>query len=158
MLVALETLSAIALALWTGGIAFLSFGTAPVAFRVLDSPQTAGKVVGEALHRLNRIEIVCALVLVIALGLEFALVGVRSNVHVIRAVVVVMMALLMLTYTYWVSPQLVDLRERGTEGDEGLKSQFDALHKLYVRMMALNLLLGLGAIFLSVYLRTSNGS
>ena len=145
----------LALSLWIGGIVFLSFIAAPAAHRSMASRTLAGQIVSGMLKRLNVVELVCCSVL---LGTGFSsLRFMMDNSKEIFGLiaVIILMGSATLFYTFRLTPQLESIKERvptldSLSPENPDKKEFSRLHKLYVRLMSMNLLLGLTALYVSV--------
>ena len=132
----------VVLSLWVGGLAAIALVVAPVAFHV--NRDLAGQVVGASLRVFGRIELVlAALALVTAFFCQS--VGVwGGTVRWVRLSMLLLMTALSLGYVAGVYPAIEKVRGRAE-----LKADFDNLHRLSVRLVGANLLLGVATIGLS---------
>lgn len=133
----------LALAVWVGAVVFLSFVVAPTIFRTLPSA-TAGQVMGALFPSYYAVGAVAGVV-----ALAATLVLWRSGRA--GAPLVVLVALMLGTTAYAggvVQPRAAVLRPMLHTPDpaEGVREEFDRLHRLAVGLNAGVLLLGLASI------------
>ena len=145
----------LALSLWIGGITFLSAVAAPAAHSSIASRAVAGQIVGKILKRLNRVEIICCLILLATSFLSFRFVRERQHWLCYLILIIVLMGILTLYYAFYLTPRLEAIKANVPTFDSlapghASKVEFNRLHKLYVQLMSLNLVLGLGTLYASV--------
>ncbi len=149
----IKTVSAVyfvALGLWVGGLATLSFVVAPLLFKT-DRPH-AGVNFGTILRGFAWVEGVCAVLVVGgALMLQFHFGG-RAGVA--RVALSVLMALLFSIHAFGISPRIAAERSAIPDFQElapGHPSRacFDSLHRWSVRVVGANILLGFSLLALS---------
>lgn len=142
----------LALGLWLGGDAFLSFTVAPGAFRVLSSRDQAGAIVGFALTRMHIAGLICG-----ALFLLVCLLRTRTIASLVSpaalSVEVMMLATLISQFT--VSARMAALRIQmgsiqATAADNPLLTEFSRLHRISVSLESVVLLAGFAATYLLV--------
>ncbi len=115
----------------------------------------AGQIVAKTLKRLNTLEIMCCLLLIATLVLSRRFVEASTALHALLAVVV-LMGVLTCFYAFRVTPKMEHLRltpgfETQTD-DQDMKREFRSLHRVYVRLMSLNLVLGTAVLYGSIVL------
>jgi len=129
-----------ALTAWVGSILFLSFGVAPIVFKVL-GPENGGKFVRALFptyYAWGAIAGAIALPAFVAVPLcypEF-----RGGAVAIQAMAILAGTLIMLYGGNSLTPAINAARDAGAEGQE----RFKKLHRRSVRLNALVLLMGLG--------------
>jgi uncharacterized membrane protein len=121
-----------AIALWTGGLATISFVVAPTAFRQV-SREDAGKVVGNSLRAFGRVEIGCGAV---ALAASLLLRRGGSWERVYRPTVLILMLLIALAYVVAIYPEAATARAKQAH------EEFALMHRISVLLVATNILLG----------------
>lgn len=144
----------VALALWVGGIAFVSIA-APAIHDSMVSRSLAGDIVGKILKRLNTVEMFCGLVLFCTSFVAFRFVSEKEQALVILVLLIFMMSSITVFYTFFLTPRLESLKVNIPTLDalsktNAAKMEFDRLHRLYVKFMSLNLVLGLAILYGSV--------
>ncbi|HZZ43789.1 MAG TPA: hypothetical protein VFE58_12700 [Tepidisphaeraceae bacterium] len=165
----------LALATWFGGVLFVALA-APVIFRVIGEAEPvlpgvlsvnlegqhgtllAGSIVGKLLDRLAGVEVVCAGVVLVMLGLQPLVVDVRESnltAYVLRVVLFVV-AGGVVGYDRWVLwPRIWKLRQEYLDhADEPevanpAKEEFDRLHGTSVMLLGGVIFLLLGVILFS---------
>ncbi len=148
----LRYLEILSLGTWVGGIIYLSFIVAPGVFATLPARDQAGAVVGLVLGRLHVLGYVAGAIFLLAWLIQaHSLAGLAKP----AALVVVLMLLLTIVSQRAVSPRMARLRAKmvsvdRTPLDNPLRVEFDRLHRISVRLEGAVLLLGLGALFLTV--------
>lgn len=153
----IQWLHYLALSLWIGGITFLSIIAAPSAHRSMASKAIAGEIVSKMLARFNSVEITCALLLLVTSLSSFRFIQERKEWLWIMIVVILLMGIIVLFYAYPLTARMETLKEKIPTLDvlsasNAAKMEFDRLHHLYVRLMSLNLVLGLAILYGSVIL------
>ncbi len=150
----IQWLHYLALALWIGGIAFISVA-APAAHGSMASKAVAGEIVGKILKRLNTIEFFCFFILAMTLLLSFRFVRQHQERLGVLLVILLVMGLLASFYAFYLTPRMQSLKEQiptldALSTNNTVKAEFDRLHTIYVRLMSLNLVLGLSLLYGSV--------
>jgi len=145
----------LALSLWIGGIAFLCAVAAPAAHHSIASRAVAGQIVARILKRLNVIEIACCLILIVTTFSSLRLIHQKHHWLWILIAVILMMGCLTTFYTFYLTPKLEAIKAEvptldSLSVDHPSKLEFHRTHKLYVRLMGLNLILGLFVLYGSV--------
>ena len=153
----LRYLEFLSLGTWVGSIVFLSFVVAPGAFALFSRDQ-AGALVGLALGRLHILGLICG---VVYLAAHVAVARSLPAFVELAAVAIILMLALTLVSQYWVSPGLAGLRAEmksqfgsvdATPQDNPLRAAFGRLHGVSTVLELVILLLGLGALFLTVHM------
>ncbi|HKT47451.1 MAG TPA: DUF4149 domain-containing protein [Candidatus Acidoferrales bacterium] len=148
----LAWLQFLALGLWLGSDVFLSFVVAPGAFRILNSRDQAGAIVGYSLSAMHFAGILYGIVFLAARILRartFASLATPAGLCV--AFMIVVTAISQST----VSPRMAHLRVQmgsiqATAADSPLLAEFGRLHRVSVSLESAVLLLGLAALFFLV--------
>ncbi len=145
----------LAIVLWAGGITFLAGIAAPVIHRSMTSRSLAGELVGAMLRRFNMIEIVCWLVLLVTSISARHFVFERKSWLGALFVMVLVMGIFTCFYSFHLSPRMRAIKEKvptldALSANNPDKMEFDHLHKVYVKLMSFNLVLGLAVLYTSV--------
>ena len=145
----------LALSLWIGGITSLAGIAAPAAHASMASRAVAGEIVGKILKKLNTVELLACTVLLATSLASFRFVRARENWLGGMMMILIVMGLLTLYYGFHLSPRLESIKERmptldSLSSNHAAKIEFDRLHRIYVKLMSLNLVLALGVLYLSV--------
>jgi uncharacterized membrane protein len=142
------------LALWIGGIIMITAVAIPAAHRSMASKAVAAEIVRGTLKKLNMVEMTCCLLLLVTTVSSFRFVQQR---HLLYELIfgIVLMGLITIVYAFQLTPQLERLRESTPTLDSlsenhETKKEFLRIHKLYVRLMSVNLVLGLAVLYGSV--------
>lgn len=144
----------LALSLWIGGITFISI-SAPAIHGSMASKAVAGQIVGRILKRLNSVEIACTLILLTTSLCAYRFVRGKEQWLGYLILVILLMGLLSAFYTFHLTPRLESLKEQiptldALSSTHAAKIEFDRLHRIYVKLMTLNLALGLAVLYGSV--------
>ena len=144
----------LALSLWMGGITFLSAIAAPSTHGSVASRAIAGEIVGRMLKRFNTMELTCALLLLVTSISSFRFVMRKESLWIL-IVAILVMGVFTSFYTFHLTPQMDSIKEKNPtlstlSKDHPAKVEFDKLHHLYVRLMSLNLVIGIAALYGSV--------
>ena len=145
----------LALSLWIGGITFLCAAAAPAAHTSMASKAVAGEIVGKILHRLNRIELAACLILLGTSFSAFRFIHVYAQGLSFLILLILLMGLLTFFYAFHLTGRMNSLKEKiptlgALSANHAAKIEFDRLHRIYVRLMSLNLVLGLVVLYGSV--------
>lgn len=144
----------LALSLWIGGMVMISAVAIPAAHGSMASKTVATEIVRNTLKKLNRVEMICCLTLLVTTVSALRFVS-RQNLVYELIFGIVLMGLVTLVYALHLTPRLERLRESVPTFDSlpamhESKKEFTRLHKTYVRLMSLNLVLGLAVLYGSV--------
>lgn len=147
----------LALSVWVGGIVFLAGIAAPSIHRSMVSRPVAGELVSVMLRRFNRFEMICCpLLIVTSFSSRRFLQDQEGWIPVLLLVfAIAFMGALTTFYTYYLDPRMHQIRMSSPTFDNlsvksPVKAEFDRLHKLYVRLMSINLVIGLIVLYASV--------
>jgi ABC-type transport system involved in multi-copper enzyme maturation permease subunit len=148
----LRTIEFLALGLWLGANAFLSFVVAPGAFTILGNRDAAGMMVGFSLARLHFAGIFLGLIFLLARLLRTHS---FSSFTAPAALCIVLMVVLTAASQFTVSNRMENLKRemvsvQNTPEIDPLRLTFNRLHHVSVRYEGAVLLLGLAAMFLLV--------
>lgn len=155
LLVVFDAVYLLALAAWVGGIAFFSFGVAPIIFKVLGK-EVAAKFVRALFPRYYAWGAIAgALALPACMGGPLCFPEYRGIWVGAQALVILLGILIMFYCGQTLTPAINAARDAGPDG----QGRFDRLHRRSVRLNALALLLGVGllAAFAARRLPTSPG-
>lgn len=147
----------LALSLWIGGITFLSSIAAPAAHRSMAAKVVAGQIVSNMLKKFNMVELTACLVLMVTSFSAFRFIPFRKEWCWALIGVILLMGCLTSFYAFSLTPQMDSIKEQTPVFDtlpagHSAKVRFDRLHRMYVRLMGLNLMLALGVLYGSVIL------
>ncbi|MGH9863809.1 MAG: DUF4149 domain-containing protein [Candidatus Acidiferrales bacterium] len=141
---------------WVGSMIFFGM-VAGVLFTTLKSPDDAGNIVAILIMQLHILGIIAALIYLIV-----ALAAARSWKGLVQpaSILVELMLLVTLVSQLWIMPTMDHLRQQmgsyaNTAANNPLRMQFDHLHVISVRLEGGVLILGLIALFLTVWQRFS---
>jgi uncharacterized membrane protein len=144
----------LALAVWIGGTAFVTFVAAPVAFRLLSTRAEAGRVVGEMLRRFEKGVVGCLLVLALTAALKLARFESAVPPVIARYVLLALAAFAAVAGMTWIAPRLRALREvlgpiDSVPESDPRRVAFRRLHGVSMILALAQLLLASGALYLS---------
>ena len=152
ILVAALVLYVVPMALVFGGTAALSFAAAPQTFRAL-KPVDAGRVFGRVLRVFDGMAWVASLVAVVAAVVGLVVADTAAP-WIARLVVAACVDAILVIVRKGVAPRMAALKPPETEDEARVwapaaKTEFDALHRTYVRLYACDLFLSLAALVLA---------
>jgi len=144
----------LALVVWIGGIIFLAFVEAPIAFTpgLLPTRHMAGSIVGRSLDLLHFMGVASAVVFLIASMLYCRKTTGRARPLALRHILIALMLGLTLISQFAVSPKMHALRAQAgvidtLAFDHPVRREFDRLHVWSENFEKAVLLLGLLALF-----------
>jgi uncharacterized membrane protein YhhN len=150
----LRFLMLLALVVWVGGIIFLAFVEAPIAFSpgLLPTRHLAGSVVGHSLDRLHYMAIVAGVVFLIASLLYNRFTSGNLRPLAARHLLIVLMLLLTVISQFAISPRMHAIRAEvgvidNVPLDDPQRREFDRLHVWSEKFEEGVLLLGLVAVY-----------
>lgn len=146
----------LSLVVWIGGLIFLAFVVAPLAFTpgLLPSRHLAGTIVGGSLGALHGMGIVAGLLFLVSSMLHSRLTAGRTQALAGRHLLVASMLLLTLISQFTISPRMHALRDQAgvidsQPLDSPLRLEFNRLHIWSEKFEQAVLLLGLAATYLT---------
>ncbi|HUN87912.1 MAG TPA: DUF4149 domain-containing protein [Terriglobales bacterium] len=146
----------LSLVVWVGGIAFLAFILAPIAFHAgfLPSRHLAGSVVGQTLNVLHWTGVTCGIVFVATSMVESHVATGTVGAFAGRNLLVYLMIAFTLVSMFSVSTRMFALRNEmvvvdSVPLDDPRRVEFDRLHVWSTRIEGAVFLLGLAVIFLT---------
>jgi hypothetical protein len=128
-----------ALALWTGGLATISFVVAPTAFGQASSKEEAGKVVGGSLRAFGKVELACGLTALVA---SWVLAKGGGRWEKVRVGVILGMFTVTCVTVLAIYPEAAVVRRKMSPGVPELAEYFALLHRISVILVSVNILLG----------------
>jgi Domain of unknown function (DUF4149) len=150
----LRFLMLLSLVVWLGGLIFLAFVEAPIAFSpgLLPTRHMAGSIVGHSLDLLHYIAIVSGVVFLIASMFHNRMATGDARPLAARHLLIVLMLLLTVISQFAISPKMHGIRaEAGVidnlSPDNPLRREFDRLHVWSEKFEEAVLLLGLVTLY-----------
>jgi Domain of unknown function (DUF4149) len=148
----LRTIEFLALSLWLGSDAFLSFVVAPGAFRVLAGRDQAGAMVGYALWWMHMIGVICGITFLVA---RLTRAPTASSLVAPAGLCVFLMIGLTVVSQHAVSPRMAALRVQmgsiqAAAANSPLLGEFGRLHRISVSLESGVLLAGAVAMYMIV--------
>jgi len=150
----LRFLMLMALIVWIGGIIFLAFVEAPIAFSpgLLPTRHLAGSVVGQSLDRLHFMGIASGIIFLIASMAYCYMTAGRARPLAMRHILIVLMLGFTMISQFAISPKMHALRAQAgvidnLQLDDPIRREFNRLHIWSEQFEKAVLLLGLIAVF-----------
>ena len=150
----LRFLMLLSLVVWLGGLIFLAFVEAPIAFSpgLLPTRHMAGSIVGHSLDLLHYMAIVSGIVFLIASMVYSRMATGNARPLAGRHLLIVLMLLLTLISQFAISPKMYVLRAEvgvidNVPLDNPLRVEFNRLHVWSEKFEEAVLLLGLAALY-----------
>jgi hypothetical protein len=150
----LRFLMLLSLVVWLGGLIFLAFVEAPIAFSpgLLPTRHVAGSIVGRSLDLLHYMAIASGIVFLISSMLYSRMATGTPRPLAARHLLIVLMLLLTLISQYAISPKMHAIRNElvvidNVPLDNPLRREFDRLHVWSEKFEEAVLLLGLVALY-----------
>jgi len=144
----------LSLVVWIGGIIFLAFVEAPIAFSpgLLPTRHMAGTIVGHSLDLLHYMGIVSGVVFLFGSALYCRLTAGSARPLALRHILIVLMIVLTMISQFAISPKMHALRAKAgvidyLALDHPVRREFDRLHVWSEDFEKAVLLLGMFALF-----------
>ena len=147
----------LALVLWIGGIFFFSSIAAPVIQNSMTTKSIVHDTLSKILKRLNLVEIASCLLLIFTTLSSFHFVSGKDRSLSFLLLTIFTMGLITGFYAFYLTPRMNMIKEKipsfdALSSSHAAKIEFDRLHRLYVKLMSLNLVLAMGILYSSVVL------
>lgn len=140
LLILFDSAYLIAMSVWVGSVVFVSFGVAPVIFKVL-GPEAGGRFVRALFPRYYQWGAISgAIALPSAVAVPLCYPELRGAWVGVQAVVIIAATLVMLYAGNTLTPAINAARDAGPPG----AARFERLHRRSVRLNGLVLVMGLG--------------
>jgi hypothetical protein len=146
----------LSLVVWLGGLIFLAFVEAPIAFTpgLLPTRHMAGSIVGRSLGVLHYMAIVSGIVFLITSAADSRMTTGSTHLLAGRHLVIVLMLALTLISQFAISPKMHAIRNQlgvidNVPLDNPLRMEFDRLHVWSEKLEQGVFLLGLIALYLT---------
>ena len=141
------------ISIWIGSIIFFSFGVAGTVFKNITSKTEAGKLNGIFLKKLNKVEQISVTLLALTFGVYLTNAEYRTDNLFLRLITFWIMLIIYLVYSTHITKKTEQLRDKIVDFDN-LEStperiEFNKYHKMYVKLLSANLLLGFVLLFLT---------
>jgi len=153
----LENLS---VGIWVGALVTFGFAVARPVFRGIPSVTAAGGITAQVLHRINAIEMVAAVILVIAAVVFLLQTDQRTPIRFAKTALAVVMVAVFYYYGTLIMDRMEHLRlveirdfDRFDAATRAFRDEFDSLHRLYTRLVQANVFMGLSFLLLSAFER-----
>lgn len=144
----------LSLALWSGGLATISFVVAPTAFRTAPTRKDAGNLVGATLRGFNKIEIACGVLSLAASALLFAKRPEGTKKGLVSVILVFVMLLVSVALMTWIYPGTASAR---SATDPAGQESFARMHQISVVLVSINIFTGAG-LLICLGLRKTDGA
>ena len=133
------------LTLWVGGLWAIGFIAVPMAFANLGDVSLAGNYAGQLFAAINVLGLGCGAVLIISKLIHY-----NVNVKQLwRFWILLVMVLMTLVFSFYLQPQLAELKQLAWQTDQALIERFSLLHAI-----SKNLYLALSLFGLALVLST----
>jgi hypothetical protein len=152
-LVFLAFIEVLLIGIWLGAIGFFSFAVPQSAFEVISSRQLVGQFVTSAITKLENLGLVLGSALLV---LQFVTWKLRPQTRKIRLSLIVLMVVATALSRFWVTPEMVSLRNamgpviEDISSTDPIRVQFSNLHVFSVSLLMASMLAGLITLFLMI--------
>jgi uncharacterized protein DUF4149 len=127
------------LTLWIGGLWAIGYLAVPMAFASLGDVSLAGEYAGKLFSAINLLGLGCGLVLIIAKLIQY-----KTNVmQMWRFWTLVLMVIITLVFSFYLQPQIAELKQLDWQENPQLLDQFSLLHVISKNLYLIISLLGL---------------
>jgi len=127
------------LTLWIGGLWAIGYLAVPMAFASLGDVSLAGEYAGKLFSAINLLGLGCGLVLIVAKLIQY-----KTNViQMWRFWILVLMVIITLVFSFYLQPQIAELKQLDWQENQQLLDQFSILHDISKNLYLIISLLGL---------------
>jgi membrane protease YdiL (CAAX protease family) len=127
------------LTLWIGGLWAIGYLAVPMAFASLGDVSLAGEYAGKLFFAINLLGLGCGSVLIIGKLIQY-----KKNVKQLwRFWILVLMVIMTLIFSFYLQPQMAELKQLDWQENQQLIDQFSLLHTISENLFLILSLLGL---------------
>jgi len=127
------------LTLWIGGLWAIGYLAVPMAFASLGDVSLAGEYAGKLFSAINLLGLGCGLVLIIAKLIQYK----KNVMQMWRFWILVLMVIMTLVFSFYLQPQIAELKQLDWQENQQLLDQFSLLHVISKNLYLILSLLGL---------------
>jgi len=127
------------LTLWIGGLWAIGYLAVPMAFASLGDVSLAGEYAGKLFSAINLLGLGCGLVLIIAKLIQYK----KNVMQMWRFWILVLMVIMTLVFSFYLQPQIAELKQLDWQENQQLLEQFSLLHVISKNLYLILSLLGL---------------
>lgn len=149
----------LSLALWSGGLATISFVVAPTAFQTAPSKKDAGTMVGATLRKFNKVEVGCGALALASALLLYVKRPEGTKKGFLTAILVFVMLVISISLMAWIYPDAAVARAKleHSPDDPIGKDYFALIHRISVILVSVNIFTGTG-LLICLGLRKTDGA
>ena len=127
------------LTLWIGGLWAIGYLAVPMAFASLGDVSLAGEYAGKLFSAINLLGLGCGLVLIVAKLIQYK----KNVMQMWRFWILVLMVIITLVFSFYLQPQIAELKQLDWQENQQLLDQFSLLHGISKNLYLIISLLGL---------------
>jgi uncharacterized protein DUF4149 len=127
------------LTLWVGSLWAIGYLAVPMAFASLGDVSLAGEYAGKLFSAVNLLGLGCGLVLIVAKLIQYK----KNVMQMWRFWVLVLMVIMTLMFSFYLQPQIAELKQLDWQENQQLLDQFSLLHVISKNLYLILSLLGL---------------
>lgn len=127
------------LTLWVGGLWAIGYLAVPMAFASLGDVSLAGEYAGKLFSAINLLGLGCGLVLIVAKLIQYK----KNVMQMWRFWILVLMVIITLMFSFYLQPQIAELKQLDWQENQQLLDQFSLLHVISKNLYLILSLLGL---------------
>jgi uncharacterized protein DUF4149 len=127
------------LTLWVGGLWSIGYLAVPMAFASLGDVSLAGEYAGKLFFAINLLGLGCGSVLIIAKLIQYK----KNVIKMWRFWILVLMVIMTLMFSFYLQPQIAELKQLDWQENQQLLEQFSLLHEISKNLFLILSLLGL---------------
>lgn len=127
------------LTLWIGGLWSIGYLAVPMAFASLADISLAGEYAGKLFSAINLLGLGCGLVLIVAKLIQYK----KNVMQMWRFWILVLMVLMTLMFSFYLQPEIAELKQLNWQENQQLMDQFSFLHVISKNLYLMLSLLGL---------------
>jgi len=127
------------LTLWIGGLWAIGYLAVPMAFASLGDVSLAGEYAGKLFFAINLLGLGCGLVLIVAKLIQYK----KNVMQMWRFWILVLMVIMTLVFSFYLQPEIAELKQLDWQENQKLMDQFSLLHVISKNLYLMLSLLGL---------------
>ena len=130
------------LTIWVGSLWAIGYIAVPMAFATLGDTTLAGNYAGKLFSVVNMLGLACGSVLLITMLINLGKQVIKSW----RFWVVILMLMLILTFSFYLQPEIAKIKQLAMQGNDELLQRFAFLHEATRNIYMIISLLGLSLV------------
>lgn len=133
------------LTLWVGSLLAIAYLAVPMAFATLGDVGLAGNYAGKLFSTVNLLGLGCGAAMLVSKLISYG----KKALSLWRFWVLLLMVIITLVFSYYLQPEIADIKQLMTQDDDAILDRFSLLHAVSKNLYMVLSLLGLALVISS---------